>query len=115
MLCVAVAVKLLPLVFAIGEVRPIIAASMGGLLLGVGMLIIIRHKGSVGGTNILSLWIQDKYNFSAGKVQLILDALIIGSAVYFTGAQNAMLSLVSVVAINIVLITNHKKGRYTGY
>jgi uncharacterized membrane-anchored protein YitT (DUF2179 family) len=114
MFVVALATRALPQLIHIEPVHPLLSATLGGLLLGVGMLIIIRHGGSVGGLNIFSLYIQEKAGISAGKVQLAIDAAIIVTSAFAYSAQGALVSILSVVAVNLVLITNHKTGRYSG-
>ncbi len=115
MLAVAAASRLMPELVELGRADPVVCAVVGGLLLGVGMLILVRHGGSLGGLNILSLYIQDRWGFSAGKSQLLVDAAIIGATAFSLSASAALLSLLSVFAINLVMITNHKAGRYQGY
>ncbi|RKZ37550.1 MAG: YitT family protein [Gammaproteobacteria bacterium] len=114
-LLVSVASRGLPLVIEIGRADAAVSSLVGGLLVGVGMLIVIRHGGSLGGLNILSLYLQERIGVSAGKTQLTVDTTIIGLSALLLSAGNALLSILSVVAINIVLITNHKAGRYSGY
>jgi len=52
--------ELLPLVFKIGDVNPFYSAVMGGLLAGVGLLILFRHRASLGGVNVLVLFLQER-------------------------------------------------------
>ena len=114
-LLVSIASRGLPLVIEIGRADAAVSSIVGGLLVGVGMLIVIRHGGSLGGLNILSLYLQERIGVSAGKTQLAVDTSIIGLSAMLLSAGNALLSVLSVVAINMVLITNHKAGRYSGY
>ena len=37
------------------------AAAMGGLLAGAGMLMLFRHRASLGGFNVLVLYLQERY------------------------------------------------------
>src|SRR5690606_1426002 len=43
----------------IGYLHPFYAALVGGALIGTGMLILFRHRASLGGVNILVLYLQE--------------------------------------------------------
>ena len=96
----------------INEVRPIYAALMGSVLVGVGLLILFRHRASLGGFNIVCLWLQERYGISAGKVQMGLDCTIVLSSAFITSWSVLLMSVFAAVIVNVVLATNHKPGRY---
>jgi uncharacterized membrane-anchored protein YitT (DUF2179 family) len=95
------------------DMNPVLAAVLGGLLCGSGMLFLFRHGASLGGLNVLVLRLHDRFGWSAGKVQLAFDAAIVlcGAAVT-ADPRRLALSVLSVVVINLVLVYNHRKGRY---
>ena len=110
----ALFVQLLPLGISFMHLSPILAAVLGGLLAGLGMLILFRHHASLGGLNVLVLHLQHKLGWSAGKVQLMLDALIlVGGGLLATDARRAFASILAVVVLNLVLAVNHRPGRYS--
>ena len=88
------------------------AAIAGGLLIGAGMLILFRHRASLGGLNVLVLYLQEARGWRAGYVQAGLDALILLSALFFVAPERIGLSLLGMVAINAALAINHRPGRY---
>lgn len=45
--------------------------------MGLGMLILFRHRSSLGGFNVLCLFIQDRFGISVGKSQMAIDGLIL--------------------------------------
>ena len=94
------------------QVRPIYAALMGSILVGVGLLILFRHRASLGGFNIVCLWLQERYGISAGKVQMGLDCSIVLSSAFITSWSVLLMSVSAAVIVNVVLATNHKPGRY---
>ena len=104
----------LPRLMEFGRVDPSFGAAFGGLMIGVGLLILIRHKSSLGGVGIMALHLQDKRGWPAGKVQMLLDALILTALIAVLDLPHLALSLVGAVALNLVLATNHKSGRYQG-
>jgi uncharacterized membrane-anchored protein YitT (DUF2179 family) len=103
----------LPQAVTLKEIDGALAAVMGGLLCGAGILIIFRHGASLGGLNILVLRLQDRFGWPAGKTQMAIDALIVlGGAWYVGDARKLALSILAVVALNLALVYNHRPGRY---
>ncbi len=96
-------------------VDPIFAAVFGGTIIGMGILALARHRASVGGIGVLGLWLQEKHGISAGKVQMGTDVLVVGAAFMVVSLDKLLLSILSAVALSIVIIANHKPGRYAGY
>ncbi|WP_332827195.1 YitT family protein [Ramlibacter sp.] len=88
-----------------------LAAVLGGLLCGCGMLILFRHGASLGGMNVLVLRLQDRFGWPAGKVQMAVDAIIVlGGSALVADWRRLALSVLAVVALNLVLVFNHRKG-----
>ncbi len=94
------------------QVQPLFAAIGGGLLAGAGFLILFRHQASLGGLNVLVLWLQDKRGWRAGKVQMGIDLAILLAATPWLDAQRLGLSVLGALALNFALAVNHKPGRY---
>lgn len=93
--------------------QPAYAAVLGGILMGVGMLMLFRHRASLGGVNLLVLYLQDRFGWRAGKVQMLIDCLILLAALAVIDVQAILLSVLGAVVLNLVLAFNHKAGRYT--
>ena len=96
------------------EVEPVYATGVGNLLAGIGMLILFRHRSSLGGLNTMALIIQDSVGWRAGYVQLAFDVVIITSALTVVPAANVIVSAAGAVVLNVVLALNHRPGRYLG-
>lgn len=96
------------------RIAPLYAAILGGALMGVGLLILFRHRTSLGGVNILALYAQERLGLNAGWVQLGIDAAILASALFVVPPERVAFSLAGAAALNIVLATNHRPGRYAG-
>jgi uncharacterized membrane-anchored protein YitT (DUF2179 family) len=96
-------------------VDPIYAIVVGNLLAGIGMLMVFRHRASLGGLNTLALIAQDKFGWQAGWVQLGSDAVIIAAALMVVPPVNVALSVAGAVVLNMVLALNHRPDRYLGY
>lgn len=97
------------------DVNPVYGTLTGNLLSGVGLLILFRHKASLGGINILALILQERLGWRAGYVQMSIDVLIIIAALTVAPWQSVLLSAGGAVVLNLVLALNHRPGRYTGH
>ena len=103
----------LGLVIHFESIDVIYAAVMGALMLGSGLLILFRHKSSLGGFNIFALYVQDRFNIRAGNIQMFLDSAIVVASFFIISPWLLALSVVGAVITNIVLTFYHKPGRYT--
>lgn len=74
-------------------VDQVLAAVMGGFLVGMGMLVLYRHNASLGGIGILCLYLQDRYGWNAGRIQMSLDACIVGFGFYLVSPWILALSV----------------------
>ncbi len=101
------------LLISLQSVNEIYCAVAGGLLMGLGMLILFRHRSSLGGFNVLCLFIQDKFGISVGKSQMAIDACIVCASLFFVSPWIIALSALGVFALNLVLAMNHKPHRYS--
>ncbi|WP_084199586.1 YitT family protein [Noviherbaspirillum autotrophicum] len=104
--------ELLPLVFNMNSVHPAYAATMGGLLCGVGLLVLFRHKASLGGFNVMVLYLQERYGLRAGVVQLVLDGAIMLASLPMISPGAVAISLLGAAVLNMTLAVNHRPGRY---
>lgn len=93
-------------------VSPFLSAIIAGMLMGVGMLMLFRHRASLGGFNVLAVYLQEKKIISAGKAQLLLDGFVLLALGVLAGVEQLLPSILSVVVLNLVLIMNHKGDRY---
>lgn len=99
----------------ISQLHPGFAAVAGGLLIGVGFIILFRHRASLGGFNTLVLWLQERYGWRAGTVQLGIDGAILLAATPWVGPLQLTLSVLAAGLMNLTLAINHKPGRYVAY
>ncbi len=97
------------------QIDPLYAAFLGNLLAGVGLIILFRHKASLGGFNVLALLAQERLGWRAGYVQLALDTSIVLAAIGVVTPSRVALSVLGGAVLNISLATNHRPGRYVGY
>lgn len=102
----------MPVLLQLQQVQPVFAALGGGLLMGAGMLMLFRHHASLGGLNMVALWLQEQYGWRAGHVQLALDVLILLASTPWLSPLQLALSVAGAVALNMTLAINHRRGRY---
>jgi uncharacterized membrane-anchored protein YitT (DUF2179 family) len=76
------------------------------------MLMLFRHHASLGGLNVLVLWLQERRGWRAGHVQMAVDVCILLAAWPWLSPQQLALSVMGAVALNLTLALNHRQGRY---
>jgi len=91
---------------------PFYVAVIGGFLMGTGFIVLFRHQASLGGVNILSLYLQDKYGIRAGKLQMGIDVVIVLASLLVVDLTALLASMLGAVALNLVIMLNHRPGRY---
>ncbi len=104
--------ELTPQLIVFEQVRPLYAALVGGVLLGVGFLILFRHRASLGGVGILAFWLQETRGWRAGHVQMAVDALILLLALTQVPLPQVALSVVGAVVLNLTLAIILRADRY---
>jgi uncharacterized membrane-anchored protein YitT (DUF2179 family) len=101
-----------PRLFAIERLHPGYAAVLGGLLLGSGCLFLARHRASLGGATIVSLYLQQSRGWRAGAVQMAIDCSIVLLALTVMPADRVLWSVVAAVVMSLFIAINHRPGRY---
>ncbi|KRC17027.1 YitT family protein [Acidovorax sp. Root219] len=96
------------------QLQPLYAAIAGGTITGTGFLVLFRHRCSLGGVGIAALYLQDRYGWRAGKVQMAVDCCIVLLALFTVEPLRVLWSIAGAVALNLVLAMNHRPGRYMG-
>lgn len=104
----------LPSVIELGPVHPAFAGGMGGLLIGTGLLMLVRHRASLGGVGILALVLQERHGIRAGKFQMAVDCAIVLASCWIVSPVQVAASVLGAVALNFILAVNHRPGRYVG-
>ena len=113
-LLLSIFVELTPSFITISFLEPIYSAVIGGLLIGFGLLMLFRHGASLGGLMILAQYLSQKYNVSIGKFQMSVDFVVLLLAVFIVDWPAILLSIIGATACNLILVINHKPGRYSG-
>jgi uncharacterized membrane-anchored protein YitT (DUF2179 family) len=105
---------IIPQLVTFEHLNPIYGVLIGNLLVGVGMLMLFRHRSSIGGFGILALVLQDRFGWRAGYVQMTLDVAVILVALSVVSPWVVLLSAAGAVLLNLIIALNHRPGRYLG-
>nr|WP_083671873.1 YitT family protein [Sphingomonas montana] len=96
----------------IATVHPMFAALVGGTVIGMGILSLARHDAGVGGTGVVTLWLQRRRGWNAGRTQIAIDVLILAAAIPVVSIDRLGWSALSAAAISLILIAWHRPDRY---
>ena len=107
--------ELVPSLVRFERLDPVFAAVMGGLLAGIGILILMRHGASLGGSGVLAIYLQKTRGWRAGSVQMSLDVIILSLGLLVVSTGQVGLSILSAAALNLVIGINHRPDRYFGF
>lgn len=105
---------LLPRWAQYSTMTPLYSALVGGALVGLAILFFIRHRASLGGVGILAVYLQRSRGWSAGKVQMGFDGALMLIAFFVLAPQQVLYSAIGAVVLSLVLMFNHRSGRYMG-
>lgn len=75
--------------------EPLLATVFGGLLLGTGVGMVIRHGGALDGTEILGILLTKKLPFSIGEFVMFFNVFVFGWAGFVLGWEQAMYSIIT--------------------
>jgi uncharacterized membrane-anchored protein YitT (DUF2179 family) len=103
-----------PLFIHYDHLQVLYAAILGGLLMGTGFVVLFRHGASLGGINVVALYLQDRHGIRAGKLQMGVDVLIVLASLFVVTPTVLLASICGAVAANLVIMLNHRPGRYMG-
>lgn len=104
--------EIMPQFIKIQALNPIYATIVANLIMGISFLILFRHRSSLGGVNLLALYLQSKFNISAGKFQMGIDLSILIASAFFVEWHLLAISILGAIVLNFVIAMNHKSSRY---
>ncbi|MFT8322729.1 MAG: YitT family protein [Bacillus sp. (in: firmicutes)] len=81
----------------------LLGAVLGGIIIGFGLSILFMNQASLGGANILALFLQKKYNWNPGKVNFVFDFIVVLIGLYSIGLMKGFYSIVSIALTSIVI------------
>lgn len=87
-----------------------LASFIGGSLIGIGLLLVFRNGASLGGVNILALYLEKRYGIHTGKVILAIDMLVLLLALNIYSQQQVGYSVIASFVLSSVLGRYHNKA-----
>lgn len=109
-LLVSILTDTLNLLINIDTIPIWLASFIGGGLIGIGLLILFRHNTSLGGVNILALYLEKKHGIHSGKVILATDMLVVLLALNFYPLEQIAYSMIGFFVLTSVIGRYHKKA-----
>ena len=104
-----------PHLLTFAEIQPLAGVILAGILSGTGLLVLFRHRASLGGIGIMAVWLQEKTGFRGG-----LDpdggrrGGIRAGGPDIAADGGGSTASVGAVALNLVIAINHRADRYIG-
>ncbi|GAA0831997.1 YitT family protein [Marinomonas arenicola] len=94
------------------DMNPILSGTLGGLLVGFGLIILFRHNASLGGLNILSVYLERRYGIHASKTTLVADLLVFAVAIVTLKAESIGYSLLAFAFLSSVVGRYHRPPKW---
>jgi len=104
--------QLHPLFIHFSALNPFYATLFGNVVMGIGFIVLFRHKASLGGINILALWLQDRTGLRAGKLQMMVDTCVVCASLFVVPLPMLLASVAGAAILNLIIALNHRPGRY---
>lgn len=92
--------------------NPFYACIFAGIVVGLAIVFLFRHQASPGGLGILIYFLQERFGWRGGYIQMAIDVLIVAASAWVLPPRVLLASIVGVVALNLVIALNHRPGRY---
>ena len=103
----------MPQFMSFDMLHPAMAALLAGATSGSGLMVLFRHRASLGGVGVLGLWLQDRAGIQAGWVQLGFDAILfLIAALLLPDLTLVLWSLLGAIVVNLIIGLNHRRDRY---
>ena len=109
---VSVFIELHPRFIDIAQLNPFYAAVFANALMGLGFVVLFRHQASLGGINILALYLQDRYGIRAGRLMMGVDGIVVLASLFLVNLPLLAASIVGVLILNQLIAMNHRPNRY---
>jgi uncharacterized membrane-anchored protein YitT (DUF2179 family) len=109
---VSVFTELHPRFIDISDLNPFYAAVFANALMGLGFVVLFRHQASLGGVNILALYLQERYGIRAGRLMMGVDGVVVLASLFLVSLPLLAASIVGVLILNQLIAMNHRPNRY---
>lgn len=100
--------EILRLYFHINTEQDFMTAIIGGLLVGFGIIILFRHGSSLGGFNIMVLFLEKRFKWHPGKTTFILDIVVVLFGCFVLDFEKVLWSIIGFIALSSVVGRYHR-------
>ncbi len=73
-----------------------VGAIIGGFIVGLGLSLVFINGSSLGGANILALFLQKRFGTNPGLVNFLFDFIVVTTSIYTVGLLRGVLSILSI-------------------
>ena len=94
------------------SMHPLLSGALGGLLVGFGLIILFRHNASLGGLNILSVYLERRFGVHASKTTLVADITGLMAAMVFLDWSHLAYSLLAFLLLSSVVGRYHRPPKW---
>ena len=98
--------------YVVLSIHPLLSGALGGLLVGFGLIILFRHNASLGGLNILSVYLERRFGVHASKTTLVADIAVLMVAVVFLDWSHLAYSLLAFLLLSSVVGRYHRPPKW---
>lgn len=90
----------------------LVGAIVGGIVIGVGVATLFKNGSSLGGSTILAIYLQRRYQRDPGKTNFVFDFLTVLSSFSAVTLSEGFVSILSIAFTSVVisLFKNNNKG-----
>lgn len=100
----------LALMFTFELPHPILGAVIGGAIIGIGLIFLFKEGSSLGGFNMLCIFLDKRYGINPGKTMFLTDILIVASASIVFGIVQVLYSAIAIFMMTSILGRYHKRA-----
>jgi len=90
------------------DMNPLLSATFGGMLVGFGLIILFRHNASLGGLNILAVYLERKFHIHASKTTLVADLMVLAGAFFILDGSRLAFSFLAFLVLSSIIGRYHK-------
>ncbi|SHG41818.1 Uncharacterised 5xTM membrane BCR, YitT family COG1284 [Marinomonas polaris DSM 16579] len=98
--------------YVVLSIHPLLSGALGGLLVGFGLIILFRHNASLGGLNILSVYLERRFGVHASKTTLVADITVLMAAMVFLDWSHLAYSLLAFLLLSSVVGRYHRPPKW---
>jgi uncharacterized membrane-anchored protein YitT (DUF2179 family) len=82
-------------------IPPLFSSILGGIFVGLGIGIMLRHETSTGGTDLLAQFLSKIFNINVGIMIFIIDSIVISMGGLLISKETFLLSSVTIIFVGL--------------